>query len=109
MAKKCLKLMCGKYKLKGLLVGRKNCKLPKECDGMVETTDFLSQSELIESYQKSKFIFLPNQSDASPRILTEALCCGIPALVNYNILGGWKYISEKSGEFFTSEKDTEMV
>ena len=107
LAKKCLKIMCGKYKLKGLLIGRKDCKLPKECKGMVDTTDFLSQTELIESYRKSKFIFIPNKSDASPRILTEALCCGVPALVNYNILGGWKYINERSGEFFTNEKDIE--
>lgn len=105
LAKKCLKYMCGKLKLKGLLVGRKGCSLPSVCNGLVETTDFLTQDELINSYRKSKFIFIPNVSDASPRILVEALCCNIPALVNYNILGGWKYINDNTGAFFTNEHD----
>ena len=26
-------------------------------------------------------------------------------LVNYNILGGWKYVNEHTGEFFRNEKD----
>ena len=34
------------------------------------------------------------------------MACNLPCLVNRNILGGWKYIdSEKTGEFFTDEKD----
>ena len=105
LAKKCLEILCGSFKLTGLLVGRKGCQIPKVCDGLVETTDFLSQNELIKSYRQSRFIFIPNQSDASPRILTEALCCNIPAIVNYNILGGWKYINKKTGAFFKNETD----
>ena len=105
LAKKCLNVLCGKYKLRGLLVGRKGCDIPKVCDGLVETTDFLSQSELIKSYRQSKFIFIPNIIDASPRILTEALYCDVPAIVNHNILGGWKYINDQTGALFTSEND----
>lgn len=105
LAQPCLKYMCGTLNLKGLLVGRKGCTIPSECDGLVETTDFLSQSELIESYRKSKFIFIPNVVDASPRILVEALCCDIPVLVNYNILGGWKYINNDTGVFFKNTSD----
>ena len=105
LALKCLKVMCGKYKLKGILIGRDGCKLPKECDGLITTTKFLSQSELIENYRKSKFIFVPNKVDASPRVLTEGLCCDLPVLVNYNLLGGWKYVNDKTGSFFNSQKD----
>ena len=107
LGKKCIEILCAKKGLKGILVGRKGCELPKGCEKHVETTGFLSQNKLIETFRKSKFILVPNQTDASPRILTEALCCNVPALVNYNILGGWKYINNETGAFFTSEKDLE--
>jgi hypothetical protein len=108
LGQKCIEVMCNKYKLKGLLVGRKGCPLPKGCDEMCETTGFLSQQKLIEAYNQCKFVLVPNQSDASPRVLTEALCCNIPALLNYNIVGGWKYISPESGAFFKSMDDFEQ-
>ena len=50
-------------------------------------------------------LYLFPEKDASPRVLTEALCMDIPALTNKNILGGWKYINESTGEFFTDEND----
>jgi glycosyltransferase involved in cell wall biosynthesis len=105
LALHCLKILCGKYKLKGLLVGRNGCKLPEECKGLIETTGFLGQSELIKKYRQSKFIFIPNKVDASPRVLTEGLCCGIPVLVNYNLLGGWKYVNNETGAFFKTPED----
>lgn len=104
---KCIKILSGKLKLKGLLVGRKGCPLPKNCEKFLETTDFLSQSELIDSYRKSKFILVPNRTDASPRVLTEALCTDTPALLNYNIVGGWKYINKKNGALFKNLDDLE--
>tara|TARA_B110001469_G_scaffold96690_1_gene93013 strand:- start:464 stop:1582 length:1119 start_codon:yes stop_codon:yes gene_type:complete len=105
LAQKCLDVMCNKYKLKGLLIGRKGCKLPKGCHDLMETTNMVKYGELRELYQKSKFIFLPNEKDASPRVLTEAMCMNIPTLINKNILGGWKYINDKTGQFFTDEND----
>lgn len=109
LAKKCIKYMCGTLKLKGILVGRKGCKLPSGCEELVETTKFLTRSELIDSYRKSKFIFIPNISDASPRVLVEALCCNIPALINYNIVGGWKYINNETGVFFKNKYDIKQA
>ena len=50
--------------------------------------------------QKARFIFVPNVSDASPRVLTEALCYDLRLLVNYNLLGGWKYVNEQTGVLF---------
>jgi glycosyltransferase involved in cell wall biosynthesis len=113
LALKCIEVLSGKQNLKGLLIGRKKCKLPKKCKNLLKTTDFLSQKELIESYCKSKFILIPNKTDASPRVLTEALCCNLPALVNYNIVGGWKYINNKNGALFKNlaevEKGSEYI
>jgi len=106
LALKCLPILCIKYKLKGLLVGRKNCTLPDGCDKYIETTGWVDYFDNLKLYNKCKFIFLPNQRDASPRVLTEALASGLACLVNYNILGGWKYVdSAKTGEFFTDEND----
>ena len=103
---KCLPILCLKFKLRGLLIGRKGCELPKDCDKYIETTGWIDYIENIKLYNKAKFIFVPNQRDASPRVLTEALACNLPCLVNYNILGGWKYVDHKyTGEFFTDEKD----
>jgi hypothetical protein len=107
LGKKCLEVLCGKLKLKGLLIGRKNCPLSNKCNGLMTTTDMLSNKELREMYCKSKFIFLPNEKDASPRVLTEAFCHNIPAVVNTKILGGWKYINDRNGVFFNDEKDLE--
>lgn len=109
LAKSCLEVLCGKLKLKGLLVGRKNCPLSNKCNGLMTTTDMLTGEELKKSYCKSKFIFLPNIKDASPRVLTEALCHNVPCVVNKNILGGWKYVNDQTGAFFNDEKDVESA
>lgn len=107
LAKKCIKIMCQKYKLRGLIIGRKNCKLPDGCKEYITMKDKMSQDELINHYHKTNFLFLPNIVDASPRTLTEALACDMRCLVNYNILGGWKYVNKNTGEFFNNEKDFE--
>ncbi len=39
--RKLLDIMCTKYKLRGLLVGRVNCTLPKNCHQLMEATDFM--------------------------------------------------------------------
>lgn len=109
LAKKCLSIMCKKFKLKGLLVGRKDCEIDGACNNLITTTNMLKYNDLMKAYQESKFIFLPNVADASPRVLTEAFCSNIPCLINRNILGGWKYINDKNGEFFESTNDIEIA
>jgi len=104
LAKKCLDIFCNKYKLKGLLIGRKGCELPNGCNYM-ETTNMLNYYDFQKMYNKAKFIFIPNEKDASPRVLSEALAHNLSCLVNRNILGGWKYVGEETGEFFNDEKD----
>lgn len=99
-AQQFLDIMCNKYHLKGILIGRINCKVP---DGCYKVTDFLEYKEFIKQYNKCRFLFMPNYLDASPRVLTESLCYNLPVLCNYNILGGWKYINDKTGQFFNQE------
>ena len=99
-ALKYLEIMCRKYKLKGCLIGRINCKIPDSCHNLLNLTDFMDYSDFIKMYDKCKFIFLPNLTDASPRVLTEAMDYNLPILVNENILGGWKYVNEQTGVLF---------
>ena len=103
----CLNIMCSKFKLKGLLVGRMGCKIPDVCRKNLDLTEKLPWKELLVKYKESKFVFVPNIHDASPRIITEALCHNIPIMVNKNILGGWKYVNDKTGVFFNNLEDFE--
>jgi len=105
LAKKCLHIMCSEFNLKGVLVGRKNCEFTDRCDGLVKVLPFLEYNEFIKEVQKAKFGFIPNGIDASPRVLVECLCLDVKVLVNENIVGGWKYINENTGEFFTDENN----
>lgn len=106
LAKKCLEIMCKKYKLRGLIIGRENCPITEFCDGIVKILPFLPYDKFQEEMQKCRFLFVPNVSDASPRVITEALCYNIPVLVNSNIIGGWhNVIPHITGEFFTNEDD----
>ena len=100
-AKICLDIMCKKYKLKGLLIGRIGCEIPESCHNIMELTEFQEFHTFIKNYAKCKFIFLPNYSDASPRVMTEAMCYNLPILVNSNIIGGWKYVTPETGEEYT--------
>lgn len=106
LAKKCLEVMCRDFKLRGVLIGRENCKFTEKCNGIVEVIPFLKFDEFQKKMQECRFLFVPNISDASPRVITEAISYDIPVLVNYNILGGWNNVmSGITGEFFTSEND----
>jgi len=103
---KCLDIMCGKYNLTGLLMGRKNCILPESCQGKIKIESFMPFWDFQNRLKKAKFIFVPNISDASPRVITESFCYNIPAIVNYNIVGGWhNIVSGETGELFTNEND----
>ena len=106
LAKNCLEVMCGRFGLKGILVGRQNCEFTDKCNGIVEVIPFLKFDEFSKKMQECRFLFVPNIADASPRVITEAITYNMPVLVNYNILGGWNnVISGITGEFFSSEKN----
>ena len=109
LAKKCLPILCEKFKLKGLLIGRKDCDIPEGCQEYITTTGWLDYGENIKQYNRCKFIFVPNQRDASPRVVTEAMSVDLAVLMNKNILGGWKYVVDQTGELFNDENDIEAA
>lgn len=109
--KESLAVMCGEYKLKGVLVatkdkqGRKACTIPDSCKGLMTQTTFLNQDQYFNYLKQSRFAYLPQVHDASPRVSTQALAHDVPLLMNRNIKGGWKYLNEKTGEFFHDMSD----
>ena len=103
----CINIMCTKFKLKGIIVGRKGCESLSICKNSLEFTEKLEWHDLLQKYKESKFIFIPSIADASPRVITEALCFDLPIIVNKHILGGWKYVNKQTGVFFNDLNDFE--
>ncbi len=64
----------------------------------------LSPRKVAKIMECSRFGFFPNASDCSPLLLTESLIRNTPVFVNEDILGGWKYVNEDTGIFFSREK-----
>jgi hypothetical protein len=79
--KQALPILCGKIGLKGLVIGTiVSTKASSACGGRLVLNSCIWLHPVV-------FIFLPGTNDASPRVLSEALCADVPALVNRNILG----------------------
>ena len=76
--KEALAVMCGELGMTGVLVAtkdkqdRKACSIPASCEGRILQTKFLSQNEFFSYVQQSKFLFVPQVHDASPRVTTQA-------------------------------------
>lgn len=76
-AKEALEVMCSQG-ITGVLVatkdkqGRKACSIPANCAGKITQTTFLSQEEFFKYVRQSKFLFVPQVHDASPRVTTQA-------------------------------------
>jgi hypothetical protein len=106
LARRCLPILCDGLGLRGLIVGRRrddpNDPLPT-CGATVVPS--LPWEELLEALARARFLFVPNAGDASPRVITEALCMDTPVVVNRAILGGWKYVNAFTGAFFSGEDD----
>ncbi|CAE7229129.1 unnamed protein product [Symbiodinium necroappetens] len=104
--KEALQVMCGELGMTGVLVAtkdkqdRKACSIPASCEGKIVQTKFLSQQEFFAYVRQSKFLFVPQVHDASPRVTTQALALDVPLLMNWHLIGGWKYLNNKTGEFF---------
>lgn len=105
LAKKCFPIMCKEFGLKGLIVGRENCGLEKEYGNQLEVIGWLDWHVLQEKMRESKFLFVPNIFDASPRVIAECITKDLAVLMNRNILCGSKYVKYETGELFTDETD----
>lgn len=120
LAEKTIQVLTDNLNLKGVVVGRVGCDIdiknkdlviiePTEEYNKRENRITIPYGELIDKMNKSKFILLPNLEDASPRVLVEALSLNKPVLVNETILGGWKYVNEKTGEFYNENNIKEQT
>lgn len=103
LALKCFDIMCNEYNLSGLCVGRIGCDLGKYKN--ITTTDFLPWHDLQQKMRESKFLFMPNIYDASPRVIAECLTKNLPVLMNQSIICGSKYVNKLTGELFIDEHD----
>jgi glycosyltransferase involved in cell wall biosynthesis len=104
LAKLCLTRLSEELGTTALLVGRKDAPDVPDVPG-IETTDELPWDELMGCLAQARTLLVPNRLDASPVLLTEALCLDVPVVVNRRILGGWKYVVAETGRFFTDEQD----
>lgn len=106
-----LEVMCGELAMTGVLVATKDkqdkkaCSIPKSCDGLITQTTYLDQDKFFSYVRQSHFQLMPQVHDASPRVATQALALNVPLLMNSHLIGGWKYLNEKTGEFFSDISD----
>lgn len=111
LCKNIVKILVDDLNLVGVIVGRKGCEneLNIKNKKNLILTDKLKHTKLLDYISKSKFTLLPNLEEASPRVLAESLCLDVPVLVYENILGGWKYVNNKTGQFFNEDNIKEKV
>jgi hypothetical protein len=90
-------------KLNGTIFDEAYQKVLKEIDGLKNLKVIYNKfdtNEVCAIMRGCKFALLPNTADASPRLLAEPIVRGVPVVVNRDIYGGWKYVSDKNGSFF---------
>jgi hypothetical protein len=104
LAKKCFAKMAeAGYKI--LIIGRTKMDTKDEEHPNIILKSGAPYYEFLDLIENSKVLFVSGVSDASPRVITESLVKDVPVLVNKDIFGGWKYINNHTGSFFTDEND----
>lgn len=98
----CLQKIKAATGCRAIYVGEK----PK--DGLEHQPKFL-WADWNKYLQRCKILLVSAISDASPRILTDALSNGCAIIVNKDIFGGWKYVVPETGAFFASPDDAVNV
>jgi hypothetical protein len=90
--------------LSGILVGRSPIRdLPPA--SRVAVRPRLRWAPFLRTLAAARCLLIASVTDASPRIIAEALALDRPVVVNGNIVGGWKYVNDATGAFFSSERD----
>ena len=108
LAKQAMDIMCSEMGYTGIVVGivdshGNSCDLPPSCSDNVLKVQYTNYFESLDYMRQSKFLLLPQVYDASPRVAVEAMSLNLPLLMNSEIVGGWKYINEHTGEFFRDD------
>eukprot|EP01025_Chloroclados_australasicus_P045313 TRINITY_DN4952_c1_g1_i3.p2 TRINITY_DN4952_c1_g1~~TRINITY_DN4952_c1_g1_i3.p2 ORF type:complete len:240 (-),score=21.65 TRINITY_DN4952_c1_g1_i3:270-989(-) len=108
LTKACINIFTKEMNLKIMIVGHDLSEADlaeAQATGNLLSSPRLEWRDLLKAIEKARVMFLPNVADASPRVLVEALCLNVPVLVNRNILGGWKYVNNKTGVFFDDDQN----
>ncbi|CDW72189.1 UNKNOWN [Stylonychia lemnae] len=102
LATKCIDKMLesGKYTFK--LLGRKP---PEEYEDKFPYIEFAPFKEFLGYVGQAEILLITSMSDASPRILTQALALNVAVILNKHIYGGKKYINEQTGSLIETEDD----
>ncbi len=90
-------------KHKGTIYDHASVKIKKNMNNLKNITvikGHFGSSEVCSIMKSVKFVFLPSDADASPRMITEPLVRDIPVVVSSALYGGWKYIDDNNGRFF---------
>lgn len=101
LARRCIEALTTELGLHGLAVG---APAMSDLPG-VDVVPSMPWPAFLAALSTARFLLVPNGQDASPRVLAEALCLDVPAVVHRDILGGWKYVNRFTGELFTDEAD----
>ena len=111
LARACLPILCDRLGMNGAIVGRDCMEDMRELgvDTKITLHKRLAYHKFLSLLKRARFLFVPNISDASPRVITEALALNTPVVVNKEIIGGWKYVNDKTGALFTSTEDLEAA
>jgi len=104
MTRKVVPILC-ESGMKGLIIGRHKLNELEGCKNLRVIRDPVSQPDFFGLLHQSRSALFCNHIDASPRMLSECMLMNVPILVNDRILGGWKYINNQTGFFFTNESD----
>lgn len=102
LASECIPLICHELGLRCLVIGEPDDEF-MPVPGVTFSPP-MPWKRLLSYLASARFLFVPNELDASPRLLAEALCLDVPVVVNRNILGGWKYVNRFTGTFFEDAK-----
>jgi len=113
LTQECVKIALAKQELPIFLVGKVVDEnktsmaqmMPFVKEGRIEISKMLGHTELTNVMEQSEFFFIPNLSDASPRVAAEALLRNVPLMMNRHIAGGWKYVNDQTGVFFDGADD----
>jgi len=108
LARECLKLMA-EWGYKIVVLSRDVSKDPMLAPYVAKGQIVVHKSELWRDFLKLletvRTLFTPNIADASPRVAAESMSLNVSLLMNYNIVGGWKYVTDKTGVYFTGTGD----
>ncbi|CDW78246.1 UNKNOWN [Stylonychia lemnae] len=102
LAVDCFREIIAKTDMNIQLVGR---EAPEDLKDRINVHTFMGFKEFLGVLGETDILLIPSISDASPRILTQALSINTAVIVNKDIVGGWKYINEQTGAFFSTKEE----